>query len=212
MIILFPKSVGGCWAFATVAALEGLTPYYNKPHGKLMNLSTQQLIACSKGYGTHGCKSGRTLNAIQYVREHGIVTEEKYPYRFVDDKPCDTSVESSPDLKIAGYESVPEFDEIALAKAVYHQPVAVMHSTSTAFRHYKGGIFIDTDGECGTSDLSHSSTLVGYGTTPFGEDYWILKNSWKPTWGEYGYMRIARNTKNKRGICNLAKLAVFPFL
>ncbi|XP_024199818.2 senescence-specific cysteine protease SAG39 [Rosa chinensis] len=203
----------GCsWAFAIAAAVEGLTPFYNKPYGKLVNLSVQELVACSKPYGTNGCKGGQAINAIKYVRDHGLVTEEKFPYRFADDQSCDTAFESSPDIKISGYEAVPEFDEVALAKAVYHQPVVVAHSASINFRRYKGGIFLDADGKCARGNISHTSTLVGFGTTPLGEEYWILKNSWSSSWGVHGYMKINRNSKNKRGVCNLAKLPVFAIL
>ena len=34
--------------------------------------------------------------------------------------------------------------------------------------------------------------LVGYGTDPVGGDYWLVRNSWSPTWGEKGYIRLAR--------------------
>ena len=36
--------------------------------------------------------------------------------------------------------------------------------------------------------IDHVVQLVGYGSDSTG-DYWIIRNSWAPIWGENGFMR-----------------------
>ena len=62
-------------------------------------------------------------------------------------------------------------------------PVAITVDAS-AWSAYEGGIFDGCDQE--TPDLDHGVELVGYGTEN-GTDYWIVRNSWGPAWGEFGY-------------------------
>ena len=41
--------------------------------------------------------------------------------------------------------------------------------------------------------LDHLVVLEGYGTDEeTGEDYWLVRNSWSPLWGEGGYIRLLR--------------------
>ncbi|KAL6197031.1 hypothetical protein ACLB2K_032644 [Fragaria x ananassa] len=150
--------------------------------------------------------------ALAYVAAKGPASENRYPYQGIE-KQCDSSLESSPELGIHAVSTVPPNDEKALANVVYNQPVIVIHSVSKAFQYYGGGIFRDADGSCENSTLSHATTVIGYGTTIRGVDYWILKNSWGEDWGENGYMRILRNPENKpAGVCNLAISPVYPSL
>ena len=37
----------------------------------------------------------------------------------------------------------------------------------------------------------HAITIVGFGVED-GVDYWTVKNSWGPFWGDNGYFRILR--------------------
>jgi len=70
---------------------------------------------------------------------------------------------------------------------------------------YKGGIFND---RCGTN-LDHGVVAVGYGIENAIE-YFIVRNSWGASWGEQGYIRIARNDAIPEGICGIAMQASYP--
>ncbi|XP_065346028.1 procathepsin L-like [Cloeon dipterum] len=53
--------------------------------------------------------------------------------------------------------------------------------------------------DCGANTKNHSIAIVGYGTEN-GQDYWLVKKSWGPNWGDKGYVKIARNKNNFCGI------------
>ena len=47
-------------------------------------------------------------------------------------------------------------------------------ASSGPFQYYGGGICSG----CDSRAQNHAITMVGYGTSDTGEDFWLIKNSW----------------------------------
>jgi len=196
---------GSCWAFSATGAIEGA--YAIKYH-KLVEFSEQQLVDCSGDYENMGCNGGLMTQAFEYVKDNGLQTEEEYPY-LADNLQCRHRYNATVNLK--KYISIPENNNHVLAKAVARGPVSVgVDAASNFFHFYLSGV-INTE-EC-FSHLNHGVLIVGYGTDEeSGLDYWLVKNSWGPQWGDHGYLKIKKDHIKSIGICGIAKDASLPIV
>merc|ERR1712137_1077752 len=52
--------------------------------------------------------------------------------------------------------------------------------------------------------------MGGYGSDN-GQKFWKVKNSWGPSWGEQGYIRLSREENGPAGQCGIASVPSYPF-
>ena len=198
---------GSCWTFSATGAIEGAWAQ-KQGEGQLINLSEQQLVDCATGisYGSHGCSGGQMEGGFKYVIEHGQCSLASYPYTAKDGN-C---VTCSKVAMISSCADVKPNDQVSLKGAVAQQPVAIAIEADTRyFQSYSSGIL--TSSSCGTN-LDHGVLIVGYGSEN-GIKYWLVKNSWGTTWGDNGYVKIARSeSTNDPGICGIAMDPSFPIV
>ena len=192
-------SCGSCWAFATVANLEGLY-YANK--GVMKTFSEQMLVDCDTQ--DSGCNGGLMQYSFNWLKSNGgIMYDTDYPY-VGSEQTCKSDKTKYADFKVTGYKKLGStwstwscVDEDEIKEFLYETGPLAVALNADYLSSYTGGIVDYTSSKCPYSGINHAVTMVGYGTDSM--DYWIVKNSWGKDWGESGYFRLRRGN----GTCGI---------
>ncbi|CAG9319529.1 unnamed protein product [Blepharisma stoltei] len=198
---------GSCWAFSATGAVEGAWFLANHT---LVSLSEQELVDCSRAYGNAGCDGGDMDQAFQFIAQHGLTTEDNYPYvsgnstngTNTTNSTCNYWRESEAVAWISNYTDVYPNNATVLLASVFWTPVSVAVD-ATSWQFYKSGVVTK---KCGTK-LNHGVLAVGYNTVA-KKPFYIVKNSWGALWGEEGYIRVG--IQQGKGVCGIQMAPSYP--
>ena len=89
-------------------------------------------------------------------------------------------------------------DEDMIARVLMKQGPLAIAISDKLLHFYKDNVL---KGEGCDGDPDHAVVLVGFGTDPDGQKYWIVKNSFGEDWGKNGYFHLERGV----GACGMNK-------
>jgi len=196
--ILDQGACGSCWAFAATEVMSDRFCIYS--NGAVnVTLSPQDLLSCEDE--NLGCMMGSPADfAFLHMQNYGVMTLECVPYTSGDgdvpscsDPYCSTNSQMGRAYFVNNYTHVGSFVEPShhveeIMAAVIQGPVDVTFDVWGDFMDYTGGVY---QHQSGSYEGLHSVKVIGYGTEN-GVDYWLVQNSWGPTWGLNGYFKIRR--------------------
>jgi cathepsin L len=184
---------GSCWTFATAEVTES---YWAMATGKLHVLSEQQILDCTPNPnhcgGTGGCEGGTAeLAWARITVMGGLSSEWTYPYvsYYGTDFSCKMN-QVTPVAKVSKFINLPPNEQDPMINYIASTGPLAISVAASSWSGYETGIY---DGCNQTNpDIDHAVMLVGYGTDAALGDYWLVRNSWNPGWGEDGYIRLKK--------------------
>lgn len=216
---------GSCWAYSGVTAIEAQVvkkflienPAY---------VSIQYYIDCVEQ--CKGCKGGFPIFVYEQVAKDGYVVWDDYaPYLGKESGTCAPPRQKFPyqlqgavvfSKDNAGYFTanqitdafqfqnleldVPNDSTIEKIKKMLfnYGPISALIFVDDKLPFFSSGIYKTVDTKDGVKQKpNHAIVIGGYGINVYGENYWIIRNSWGSEWGEDGYVPLSMDSP----ICGL---------
>jgi cathepsin F len=172
---------GSCWAFSSAQNAEGV---WAVAGNSLQQFSIQQMLDCTKTCS--GCDGGLPERAARkMIRDGGLELEADYPYEEVQGT-CRFEKKRIAAVFSSDVDITPDDDSV-MEYMYKYGPTTMLIYADAKWQLYTGGVL--TQKTC--DNVNHAVLNVGWGVDN-GQQYWIVKNSWDTTWGEEGYIRLAR--------------------
>ena len=122
-----------------------------------------------------------------------------------------------------GYIERDRRDNSELKEILQTNTVSMSIYTSGMMGAYKDGVMTEEFLKCSYPDreVNHGVVIVGYGKVLSRDrvrgrcqEYWIIRNSWGPNWGEEGFFRLCSDHAGSKqlpfGTCLANKYATWP--
>jgi predicted secreted protein len=187
------QQCGDCWAFAGVGTFECNIKIVD---GITRDISEAYLTNCDVT-GALGCNGGLCPHDY-WMAPLGAVYESDYPWT----ASLGSGVTGTCGGPFTYYETIDTFANVPGENAFFIPPdenikSAIMNygpvwvdvcAASSDWSNYSGGIFTESG-----LIFDHCVVLVGWcdSASISGGGYWILRNSWGPSWGIDGYMYLS---------------------
>jgi len=199
---------GSCWVFSGLASLE--YQLNREQEDEVISLSTKWSTDCT--YPGGACNGGWSSDIWSWAQEHDhkLLREDDYKKYNAKTEECnlDEPAESAMgDYRIIGWVYIKPITE-ELEKALANPKYGVMSTVigvSGGFYSYGSGVYYEA--ECPLR--GHLVNLVGYGVLN-GEQYWNVRNSWGPWWGDNGYIKMKRG--HDMNMCGILTNSFLPLL
>ncbi|UYV64282.1 CTSB [Cordylochernes scorpioides] len=201
---------GSCWAHGAVEAMSDRICIASK--GKIqVEVSAQDLTSCCEICGA-GCGGGSLKRPWKYWIDTGIVSGGQYlgegcrPYALPPCnhripgpyKPCGKYLPTPPCKKecVPGYNktynedksygknaySIPQDEKQIQIEILKHGSIEAGLDVYMDMVNYKSGVYKHHSGKLVGG---HAVKMIGWGVEN-GVKYWLIANSWNPTWGDKG--------------------------
>jgi C1A family cysteine protease len=180
------SSCGSCVAFGSLAAVEGAMCFVGRNANLQVDLSENHLFNCIARSQGRNCSIGWWVApALTALRDQGVVDEPCSPYSPADQQCVLCAGWPSRLTRIRGFAQI---NSVAAMKDSLTKfgPLVACFSVYSDFFAYSSGVYRRTPSSVLRG--GHCICVVGY------DDFqgaWICKNSWRDTWGEGGFFKIA---------------------
>ncbi len=185
-----------CWAFAMTALYEAMVRI---EHAVWCRRSEGDL---ARGTGKQSWDLGNLGEASIFAERYGIADSDCFPWSVAASlytaRPHGANLKAFPlsptpdrvgrTVRVPAANSI---TDVALKKQWIDQvgPMATMFTPPPDFGALGSGIYTPTIPGTG---VAHALLVVGFNDN---EQYWIVKNSWGPGWGQGGFGKIAYSAK-----------------
>jgi cathepsin X len=171
-------NAGSCHGGSIAGPYQWIQQISEQTGSGISYATSQPYLACSKESTEGFCKMAEydwTCKPINIARTCNTFT--------ANGGKCD-ALSHYPNATVSDFGVVSGAE--AMQKEVFeHGPIAC-GVDDTVLKDYAGGIIAS-----GSQNINHVISVVGWGNTAQGKQYWIVRNSWGEFWGDMGYFYVA---------------------